>query len=361
MRFNRPLGAVKVASVTALAGAACAMGVLPASAATASVTRYPTTTVVSVPATGYTHTWITLAATEKGPGGNPTGTVTFWLGTRKLCHGSLYRRKTSCKAQFSNPGTKTITAKYSGNAMHKPSSGTGTIKITNKPASTKFATTTQITEPTASQPETVQAGHNATLKVTVTSAGGGVPTGTVEFMPANLQPPYATDIVCNATLVNGSGSCTVDPPVGTWGFILYRATYTGDATHAESALGSATVAAQMYKLITPDPTSTTVTGPASASVGSVSINADVVPNTYGGPEYNILAGFSETGGDTVSFAIDGSTVSACDAVPLAWNGTVNLAECTTTLGAGTHSVVATYSGDEYTNGSTSDAFTLTVS
>src|SRR5579872_5573980 len=305
MRLNRPLGVVRVASVTALAAAACAMWALPAGAATAAATKYATTTVVSVAKTGYTHTNITMAATEKGPGGNPTGTVTFWLGTRKLCHGSLYRRKTSCHAQFTNPGTKTITAKYSGNALHKPSSGTATIKVSNKPTSGKFATTTQITLPTAAQPETVQAGHPATLKVTVTSAGGGVPTGTVEFVPTNLQPPFATDIQCNATLLNGSGSCTVDPPVGTWGFILYRATYLGDATHAGSAIGSATDSSQMYKLITPDPTTTTVTGPASASVGSVSINADVVPNTYGGPEYNILAGFSETGGDTVGFAIDG--------------------------------------------------------
>jgi len=358
MRFNRPLGAVKVASVAALAGAACAMWALPAGAATAAATKFATTTVVSVPATGYTHTSITLSATEKGPGGNPTGTVRFWLGTRPLCTGTLSKRKTSCKAQFTNPGTKTITAKYSGNAMHKPSSGTGTIKVTNKPTSGKFATSVTINQPSLNNPYTVQAGNPATLKVTVNSSGGGTPTGTVEFLPTNLGAgPYATDIVCNVTLVNGSGSCTVEPPVGTWGFILYQATYLGDATHA----GSATTAGDEYKLITPDPTSTTVEGPATASVGSVTITADVVPNTYGGPTYNILAGFSETGGDTVNFTVDGSTV-ACAAAPLQWNAgtTTNYATCTTNLTGGTHTVVATYSGDEYTNPSTSESFTITV-
>jgi hypothetical protein len=87
----------------------------------------------------------------------------------------------------------------------------------------------------------------------------------------------------------------------------------------------------------------------------------VVPNTYGGPTYNILAGFSETGGDTVQFQVDGATV--CAASPLQWNATtsVNFATCADTLAAGTYNVVATYSGDEYTNPSTSDTFTITVS
>ena len=359
MRLNRPLGAVKVASVTALAAAACTMWALPAGAATASVVKHATTTVVSAPKSGYTHTNIKLSATEKGTGGNPTGTVTFWLGTRKLCHGSLYRRTTSCSAQFTNPGTKTVTAKYSGNALHKPSSGTAVIKVTNKPTTGKFATSVTINNPKLNAPVTTQAGHVTELSVTVTSAGGGTPTGTVEFLPTNLGGgPYATDIVCNVTLANGTGQCPVDPPVGTWGFILYQATYLGDATHT----GNATVKGAEYKLITPDPTGTTVESPATAAPGSVTITADVVPNTYGGPTYNILAGFSETGGDTVQFKVDGTTV-ACAAAPLQWNAgtTTNFATCATTLAAGTHSVVATYSGDEYTNASTSAAFTITVS
>jgi Bacterial Ig-like domain (group 3) len=359
MRWNRPPVVVKAASVAALAAAACAMSALPAGAASAApVVKYATTTVVSAPKTGYTHTNITLSATEKGKGGNPTGTVTFWSGTRKLCHGTLKARKTSCKAQFVDPATKTVVAKYSGNAHHKASSGTTTIKITNKPATGKSATTTTLNNPPLNAPVTAQAGTQVMLKATVTSQGGGVPTGSVQFVPTNLGAgPWSTDITCSGPLVDGVATCPVDPPVGTWGFVLYQAIYSGDATHATSQ----TVAGAEYKLITPDPTSTTVESPATAAAGSVTITADVVPNTYGGPTYNILAGFSETGGDTVQFQVDGTTV--CTASPLQWNSTtdVNFATCADNLAAGSHQVVATYSGDEYTNASTSETFTITVS
>jgi hypothetical protein len=202
----------------------------------------------------------------------------------------------------------------------------------------------------------VQAGNPETLTATVTATDGTTPTGTVEFAPTNLGVgPFPGYIVCNATLdATGTGSCTVDPPVETWGFVLYEATYvpTGGSEWAGS------VSTGEHKLITPDPTFTTVEGPATAAAGNVAITADVVPNTYGGPGYNILAGFSETGGDTVAFTVDGT--SACHASALQWNDTVNYATCTANLATGTHQVVATYSGDEYTNGSTSKTFALVV-
>jgi hypothetical protein len=248
---------------------------------------------------------------------------------------------------------KTVIGKYSGDARHKVSSGTVHVMIINKPAAGKFATATTVTKP--ADIDTVQAGTPETLTATVASVGGSaVPTGTVSFVPTNLGVgPLPGYIVCNATLVNGTGSCTVNPPAGTWGFVLYEATYSGDATHAGST------STGDHKLITPDPTSTTVESPATGAAGNVTITADVVPDTFGGPGYNILAGFSETGGDKVAFAVDGTTV--CGASALQWNNTVNYATCTTNLAVGTHQVVATYSGDEYTNGSTSKTFTVTVS
>ena len=357
MKLRWPLGAARTASVAVLAAAACAMWAMPASAATAapSVFRFATKTVVSAPKTAYTHTNIKLSATVKGAGRTPSGTVAFWFGTRRLCHASLSRGKMSCNASFADAATKTVRAVYSGDSRHKRSSGTATIKVTNKPATGKYATATTETKP--AYIDTVQAGNDETLTATVASVGGGaVPTGTVSFAPTNLGTgPMPGYIVCNAKLVNGTGSCTVDPPVGTWGFVLYEATYSGDSTHTGS------VSAGEHKLITPDPTFTTVEGPATAAAGSVTITADVVPNTYGGLGYNILAGYSETGGDTVQFSVDGITV--CAASALQWNATtkVNYATCAATLAAGSHSVVATYSGDEYTDGSPSESFTITVS
>jgi large repetitive protein len=376
MRLNRPpgvasnpepaggrragAGVVRVLSVTAAAVAVCAMGALPAMASSAHTTKHSSKTRVSIPKTAYTHTDVKLSATVTG-GKTPTGTVTFWLGTKKLCHGTLSKGKTSCEYKFADPAKKTITGKYSGNSTHKTSSGTATITVTNKPTTTpppptEYATTTTITYPALDEPVTEQAGTVVTLTATVASVGGGaVPTGTVSFAPWNFPGPYPSYEVCTATLVDGTGSCTVDPPIGTWGFSQFEATYSGDATHTGSNSGDGD-----NKLITPDNTTTTV-GPATAAAGSVTLNATIVPYTDGAPPFNILAGESETGGDLVSFTIGGATVTGCGAVPMTWNGTVNVAACPTTLAAGTYTIQAAYSGDEYTNPSTSLAVTLTVS
>ncbi len=378
MRLNRPseaasnlvpaeghragAGIVRTMSVTAIAAAACALSVLPASAATAhAAAKHASKTSVSAkPKTAYTHADVKLSATVKSSGKTPTGTVTFWFGTRKLCEGHLSKASASCEAKFSDANTKTVTGKYSGDATHKASSGTVTVKIVNKPTTPPppavHATTTTVTSP--GYINTVQGGTPATLTATVASVGGGaVPTGTVSFVPTNLGVgPYPGYIVCNATLVDGTGSCTVDPPTGTWGFVLYEATYTpapSDTTHTGS------VSSGEHKLITPDNTTTTA-GPATAAAGTVTLTADIVPYTPDNTGFNILDGYSETGGDTVAFTIGGTPVAGCGAATMTWNGTVNVAQCTTTLGAGTYTVVAAYSGDEYTNPSTSAGETLTV-
>src|SRR5215831_3129890 len=193
------------------------------------------------------------------------------------------------------------------------------VMIMNKPVAGKSNTTTNITAP---NPIATQAsGIPYAVKVTVTSAGGGAPTGTVLVAPTNLKNPGPT-YSCSFTLtaaMNGSGSCNVTPPKGAYGFTLFQASYQGDATHN----GSATPVAEEHKLINPDSTTTTVT-PATASAGDVTLTATVVP-------------------------VGGTTVAGCGAVPLTWNGTVNVAQCTTTLGVGTYdNVQAAYSGDEYT-------------
>jgi Bacterial Ig-like domain (group 3) len=211
------------------------------------------------------------------------------------------------------------------------------------------ATTTTVTKP--AYIDTVQAGNPETLTATVTAADGTTPTGTVSFAPTNLGTgPMPGYLVCTATLdATGTGSCTVDPPVGTWGFVLYEATYapTGGSEWAGS------VSTGEHKLITPENTATTV-GPAAAAPGAVTLNATIVPHGGG----NILAGYSETGGDTVAFTVNGAT--KCAAAPMTWNGTVNVAACATSLAAGTYTIKAAYSGDEYTNPSTSAAVTLVV-
>jgi Bacterial Ig-like domain (group 3) len=325
--------ALRLVGVTAAAATACALLAGPASAGTASVTRYATTTVVSVPKTGYTHTSITFSATEKGIGGNPTGTVRFWLGTRPLCIGSLYRRKTSCKAQFTNPGTKTITAKYSGNRLHKPSSGTATIKITTRPPG---ATTTTIT---SISPDRDPAGDAAAVTVKVTSAIG-TPTGSVvvsSTTPGDTAPGYTCKIT---TLVNGTGSCNIVPPAPTYGDVSLEAAYSGDATH----LASATTGE--YTLVVPDATTTSLTiSPAAGTVGTAeSLTATVVNQAAD----DISPAAGGTGTVTFYYLEGPAVLPLCNDVPLTYAGTGNnVATCSwTPTVAAEDTVIAYYSGDE---------------
>jgi len=214
------------------------------------------------------------------------------------------------------------------------------------------ATTTTVTNP--AYIDTEQGGVTVTLTATVTATDGTTPTGTVTFAPTNLPGAIPANLECTATLdASGDAACTVTPALGSWGFSLYEATYAP----TDGSEWATSVSTGEHKLITPDNTTTTVTGPATATPGAVRLNASIVPVT-GGPGYNILAGYSETGGDTVAFTVDGNTV--CATAPMTWNGTVNVAQCADTLAAGAYTVVAAYSGDEYTNGSTSKAFTLVV-
>jgi hypothetical protein len=369
MRLNRPPVVVKAASVAALAAAACAMSALPAGAASAApVVKYATTTVVSAPKTGYTHTNITLSATEKGRGGNPTGTVTFWSGTRKLCHGTLKARKTSCTAQFVDPAKKTVVAKYSGNAHHKASSGTATIQITNKPTTGggggSIATTTTVTSPAPTPPNGysyVNAGDAFTLEATVApTTGGSAPTGTVSFTVYRDPGVVPPNMECTATLTaadNGKASCSVQTAPDTWGFLLYEATYTPTAGSEWTTSNSGT--AVDHKLVTWDITTTLLTfNPTTATANKpVTLTADV------GDQYlGALADTDSEKPDVVNFSIGGVAIPGCTGVAVTdpTDGPDNIATCTyTPTASGTVSIEAAYSGDDYALPS-SDTETLTV-
>jgi Bacterial Ig-like domain (group 3) len=94
-------------------------------------TRYTTKTAVSVsPKTADEKQLVTLSATVTASGGpTPTGTVTFWVSTRKLCVATLSGGKASCKAAFPNPGPKTIVGDYAGSTTDDASSGTAPLTI----------------------------------------------------------------------------------------------------------------------------------------------------------------------------------------------------------------------------------------
>jgi hypothetical protein len=379
MRLNRPpgvasipepaeghragAGVVRVLSVTAAAVAVCAMGALPAMASTAHATKHSSKTTVSAPKTAYTHADVKLSATVTG-GKTPTGTVTFWLGTKKLCHGTLSKGKTSCEYKFANPATKTITGKYSGSSTHKVSSGTATIKVTNKPATPPppgaVATTTTVTNPAANVYSYVNAGQSFTVTATVASnTGDSVPTGTVAFTLTQYPgtPPPALECT-SVTLVDGNASCKVTTAVGDYGFVLYEATYTPTAG-SEWTTSNSLQPGVDHKLVTWDITSTLLTfNPATATEGDpVTLKADVTDQGLDG-----LASAYSVKPDLVTFSIGGVAITGCANVAVTdpSNGPDNIATCSYTPTTATPvTITAAYSGDDYALPS-SDQETLTV-
>jgi hypothetical protein len=353
MRLSVRAGTIRLLSVTAVAATACALTVGAASAATAKAApQHATKTKVSVAKSAYVGASVKLSATVTGAGSRPTGTVVFWFGSRKLCHGTLSKGSTHCDTSFSNPASKTITAKYGGNSTHKASSGTGHVNVV------RSASTTTINNKPS--PTNVDSGSKFTFNVTVAGpAGTPYATGNVVIAPtapAGLPASFS----CTATLSLGHGSCTIT--TSDYGVIDYAATYGGSAAHTASSY------AGPFELGVQNVTKTTVAA-VTASAGDVQANADV---------YAMGANVDQANGGlgTVTFYLSdtagsvGPAVTGCSDQPLSSfdAGTNdNVATCGPANGAlnglkaGTYYVTAVYTGDTVNVGSTSEQFTLTVS
>ncbi len=209
-----------------------------------------------------------------------------------------------------------------------------------------------------------------TVPFTVTddAAGGPAPTGTVTISDPPTIPDQPVDPAftgCTGDLTPGAdgtstGSCQVATPTEAWGFVLMQATYNGDANNATSNTGDTE-----YKIINLMPTATSI-APATANAGTqVTLIATVLPADQAAasantPAGNLLAAYSETGGDTVAFTANGVAIPGCGAVAILWNDNTdeNYADCPFTPTA-TDAIVAVFSGDEYAATSTGTE-TLTV-
>ncbi len=327
---------VAIPVITALAATVTAA---PASASAAhpgaAGARHPSTVSVSArPGTAVAGTSVTLAATVRSAGATPTGTVSFATGRTRLCAGRLSHGSTRCTARFPAAGTYTVTGSYSGDATHAGAAGTARVTVT------KVATTTRIT---LIEPDRVLAGRPATVSVAVTNktAGTAAATGTVKVTPSNPADVGVAGYSCTVTLTSrsgGKGTCKVTPPVGTYGFIFYNATYSGDAAHAGSVYDG------MYKVTVPDITTTVVAfSPGEGTVGEPDTITATVTNQAGD---NISPSAGGTG--TVTFSIGGTPIAGCSDVPLTYSAAAgNTATCFyTPTAAGSVTVVAAYSGDD---------------
>ena len=356
MRSNRPqsaatsprghhfrAGAIRVLSVTAVAGLACTMWAGAASAATKHAT---TTTISASAAPRWVGAVVKLSATVRSSSGTPGGTVTFKWGTVKLCTGRLSGGKTSCNVRFGGAGIYGVKGYYSGNATHKAStSGRLAVAVRRSPTTTKITNTPN--------PGTVDVGKPYTFHVTV-STKAGTPTASgkvkvVAFAPPGVPAAYD----CTATVSGGKGSCTITPPE--YGIDEYMATYTGNAAHTASATSLTTP----FDLAVQNVTKTTIAA-TSTTVKAVTLTTDVYAMGA-----NITAATKGTGSVTFyigTTAANVAPVTGCAGVLLTNFDTTtgeNSVTCTGNaelngLAVGSYFIAAVFSGDPVNTASNSD-------
>jgi hypothetical protein len=282
---------------------------------------------------------VRLSARVRSSGLTPTGTVAFLSFGRTICVAHLSRGAGACNGSFGAVNTYIVRGFYSGDRTHRGSVGATTVTVR------RSHTTTKITKIT---PDPLKDGMTAIITVSVTSpVGTPVPIGRVAVGPTNVVGSTA-GYTCTATLVHGTGSCSVSPPVPSFGLVDVVAKYSGNAVHTGSVSKTTVLPVQE--------TTTTTVGPKTAAAGTVTLTADVV--SAGDADISQNNG----GSGTVTFYIGNTVISGCAAVlptdPT--KGKDNVATCTTTLTANTYTIKAVYSGDDV-NLTSTGTVTLVVS
>jgi len=194
---------------------------------------------------------------------------------------------------------------------------------------------TQTTTSVSSSANPSQTGATVTYTATVAPTPTADPTdGTVSF-------DDGTGVINGCTGVPvSSGTATCSQTYGTPGSHAITATYSGNRLLDPSTSQTLT---QIVENLTPTTTSVSSSANPSQTGATVTYTATVTPAPTGG---------------TVSFSDGGSAIAGCGTVPVS-NGT---ATCVQTYGTpGSHSIVATYSGDASFGASDSASLAQTVS
>ena len=269
---------------------------------------------------------VTLTATASTATGIPAGTITFYDGTTEIGSQNLTAGSTNSVATITTAtlpvGTQALTAQYAttGNDF-------GATSNTVNEVIQKSNTTTTLT---SSNP-TAPVGSSVTFTATVTNTIGQQPTGTVEFK--NGTTVLGTGLLSGGTAV--LSIATLAP-----GANSIVAVYEGDPDDATSSSAPLTETVQQI------PTATTL----SPSLNPISAGAVLT----------LSAAVSATGSSTGAGALTGQVIFSEGATVYGigtLNGSGDATLQISTLNAGSHSIVATYSGN--TNYATSASTVLT--
>lgn len=253
---------------------------------------------------------VTFTAVVTATAGIPDGTVQFAIDG--VPAGSPATLNASGLAQYTtsllDSGVHTITASYSGSANYAASSSVGLTQTV-----TRADTTTTLT---SSMNPSIH-GQNVTFTAVVTS-GVGVPTGTVQFLIDTVA--FDSPVTLDA---NGQASYSID-----WldaGTHEIRAIYSSSLNYGTSKKNLDQEVDSAATTLTLDAT------PNPASFGqTVMLTATVA----------VVAPGAGTPDGSVEFFVDGN--SAGSPVTLNAGGQATLA--LPSLAAGTHAIMATYSG-----------------
>ena len=248
--------------------------------------------------------------------GLPTGIVTVTVnGSAEYCTANLEDGAGHCGLVLSTSGSYSLTAAYSGDDLHAPSTSPDEVHIVDL-----VPTLTMIT---SDIPDPSLPGQSFTATVEVTSAFG-VPSGVVT-VTVNGNPEY-----CSADLVDGVGQCGLVLSIP--GSYSLTAAYSGDDMHASSTSPDEV---HMVNLV---PTLTTITSdlPDPSLPGQPFMATVEVTSTFGIP----------TGVITITVM---SSPESCSA-----NLENGVGACTLELERpGTYTLTAEYSGDDFYLPSTS--------
>ena len=294
--------------------------VSPAYTMISSFTFEPTSLVVGQATT----VSIEISVNEPGSG-TPDGEVVISNGSDQ-CIVTLVDGTGTCELVPTAVGEPLLTATYPGsenyNGYYLEIPGPSVVKAETVIDSLTF------------DPESLVVGQPATLSVTVAAdlPGSGVPSGTVLIS-------NGTDS-CEATLVDGSGTCEFVPTAP--GQPDLMATYSGDSNFngTEDSFGGPVVGKAFATTLVNSSSITSVYGQ------SVSFHATVNVDE---PGDGIVSG-------TVQFYLDGALLGE----PVVLTGGAAESSGISDLDLGEHSVYAVYSGDEHFEGNTSESITQTV-
>jgi hypothetical protein len=186
-----------------------------------------TTTATATPATspdayGQNVTYSsTVTNTSSGSTLTPNGSVTFTVGTAKMCTATLNSSgQGSCTSNKAAVGSGTVTASYAGNTSFGASTGTTALTVSQDSTATGVTT----------NPTSATSGQSVSYQATVTNTTSGstaAPTGSVTFTSGTVT-------LCTATVqANGTATCSsTKAPKGT---DTITATYKGSTNFLPSS------------------------------------------------------------------------------------------------------------------------------